>query len=372
MLPFEGAKRVRFTSSLCFFYARAMMERMSLATAIQGGAGGEARRGRRQRVCQGRSVRSLRRQKLELSGDVVLSREPTLKQPRRYPFAFPPCKCVKREQRALHMTLARATRTKARGCAARAGGGAEVKRRASSNRRRRCLIDRQTDRCLPPASARRRPSRAPTRGPPRPRRSPLALERKNEESEATHAPWRTCVFVEIEFEKKREVAKRKGDEGTKKNNPPPLHFLGTLALPSLFSFSLLIFSNFCTLRTRKRTVFTHSSTLLRLLRLSSRSPDHSQLPASPTAATPKTPAALLADRGRLSFPSPSPPASSLGPNLTATSVSVAMIASISQAQGPSLLLAGIEGERPDDAPLFGSFFRRSSSAARCSPATTKR
>ena len=103
------------------------MERMSLATAIQGGAGGEARRGRRQRVCQGRSVRSLRRQKLELSGDVVLSREPTLKQPRRYPFAFPPCKCVKREQRALHMTLARATRTKARGCAARAGGGAEKK-----------------------------------------------------------------------------------------------------------------------------------------------------------------------------------------------------------------------------------------------------
>lgn len=146
MLPFEGAKRVRFTSSLCFFYARAMMERMSLATAIQGGAGGEARRGRRQRVCQGRSVRSLWRQKLELSGDVVLSREPTLQQPRRYPFAFPPCKCVKREQRALQMTLARATRTKARGCAARAGGGAEKKRRASSNRRRRCLIDRQTDR----------------------------------------------------------------------------------------------------------------------------------------------------------------------------------------------------------------------------------
>lgn len=72
--------------------------------------------------------------------------EPTLQQPRRYPFAFPPCKCVKREQRALQMTLARATRTKARGCAARAGGGAEKKRRASSNRRRRCLIDRQTDR----------------------------------------------------------------------------------------------------------------------------------------------------------------------------------------------------------------------------------
>ena len=240
MLPFEGAKRVRFTSSLCFFYARAMMERMSLATAIQGGAGGEARRGRRQRVCQGRSVRSLRRQKLELSGDVVLSREPTLQQPRRYPFAFPPCKCVKREQRALQMTLARATRTKARGCAARAGGGAEKKRRASSNRRRRCLIDRQTDRCLPPASARRRPSRAPTRGPPRPRRSPLALERKNEESEATHAPWRTCVFVEIEFEKKREVAKRKGEEGTKKTT---LLLSTSLALwpslpssPSLFLF----------------------------------------------------------------------------------------------------------------------------------------